>query len=275
MKIRRSDRVSLSVPILVSWTTSPGRNFTKPAQTLVVSRHGATIVVRENLAQVQQITIRCSGTDREASAQVVGRLGQRQDGYLYGLAVQDPTVNLWNIEFPTLAGTEEAVSRVLLECSACKNREVVHLDELQTEVFEASHGLSRACEQCAVWTLWKPVSHGASSDRNANDPWHERGAQSSRAPMPRTRNERKHVRARMKLTACVRQIGFGEEVVQIENASRGGFCFVSSRKYPNGTDIQVAVPYEPSAANIFVLARIIRHRDLPQTTNKEYGVTYN
>ncbi len=218
--------------------------------------------------------IRSANADKEEAAQVVGLVGHQADGYVYGIAFHNPGANPWNIEFPSLAEAEKAVSRLLLECSVCLSRELVYLDELQAEVFEASRSLAIHCKQCDTWTVWKLALHGTANAQSLRAAQPDRKTVSSPGPAPRVRNERKHVRIRLKMTACIRQIGFGEEVVRIENTSRGGFCFFSSNTYLVGSNVEVAVPYTPAAANIFVSARIIRSRDLPRKTKKEYGVVY-
>jgi hypothetical protein len=59
----------------------------------------------------------------------------------------------------------------------------------------------------------------------------------------------------------------------VVNVSRGGVCFHSSRIYAQDTWIQIAVPYTPGAANIFVAGRIVRCRKLDKALI-EYGVEY-
>jgi hypothetical protein len=76
------------------------------------------------------------------------------------------------------------------------------------------------------------------------------------------------------MTACIRQAGFGEEVVRVQNVSRGGLRFTSPKTYYEGSRIEVAVPYAPGGPNIFVPARIVRTQELPDTELKEYGVAY-
>ncbi len=271
---RRSDRVSLAVPILVSGTDSFEHEFTGEARTLSISRHGATIVLERKLAPAQLIAVRRVGSDLSAKARVVGQIGGQRGGYVYGVAFLNPRENLWNIGFPPLAESEKAVGRVLLECAACQTREVAYLNELETEVFEANQSLSRSCEHCGDWTQWKQADY----EMTANDagPGLPGGAApQAAARAARGRNARKNVRVRLKdMTACIRQPGFGEEVVRVENVSRGGLRFSSPKTYYAGSGIEVAVPYTPGAANIFVPARIVRTQEKPNSELKEYGVAY-
>ncbi|MGH9704390.1 MAG: PilZ domain-containing protein [Candidatus Acidiferrales bacterium] len=273
---RRSDRISLSVPVSLSSYASTDREFKEMGKTLSVSRYGAAVILRKPLNPVQEIRIRSLESGKEAVAQVVGQMGQQLDGYIYGIAFVDKNVNPWSIEFPPLTDEDMAVSRLLLECDACHSREVVHADEHQTEVFQASQSLSRPCRKCDSWTVWRTAKI---AEFEESSPTSNRPAPTSAPAVPtqlkRNRNDRKHVRTSMKVMACIRHPGFGEnEVTPIVNISRGGFCFSSSKTYLKDASIEVAVPYTEGGANIFVSAKVVWQRDLPKSNRREYGVAY-
>src|ERR1700693_4192177 len=84
----------------------------------------------------------------------MGQIGGQAGVHVYGISSLEPNVNLWGIQFPPLSESEEGLVKLLLECSACKAREVVFLNELETDVFEENNRLPRSCSQCAAWTLW-------------------------------------------------------------------------------------------------------------------------
>ena len=266
----RNDRVSASIPIQVSWTGSSGEHFDAVAKTLTIGRNAATIVLPQKLAPIQEITIRCAGTDKFATARVVGLIGQEAGGHIYGVSFLDSNENLWDIELPPAAEPEDAKSPSFLECASCLIRAWVNLDDIQTEVFEARRIITLSCEQCASWTVWGLASHDASSGSD------RKGAlESASAPAQRSENERKHARVLTKMNACVRHAGLVDEVVRVKDASRGGFRFVSPNYHPDGAYITVAMPYTPNASNIFVSARIIWRREMPRMKRYEYGVTYS
>ncbi len=272
---RRSDRVSLSVPITLSSFETSDREFKETGRTLSVSRYGAAIILRKKLSPVQQIKIRSTESGKEAIAQVVGQIGQQSDGYVYGVAFVDRNANPWSIEFPPLTDEDMAVARLLLECERCKSREVVHADEHQTEVFQASQSLSRPCRQCESWTVWKMAKQPNLSDDLPPRIHPEQLAAEIPLVLKRSRNDRKHVRTSMRVMACIRHSGFGEhEVTQIVNISRGGFCFSSQNTYIKDSTLEVAVPYTDGAANIFVSAKVVWHREVPNSKRKEYGIAY-
>ncbi len=260
---RRSDRVSVMLPIEVMGKDVRGNQFIQQTQTLVVSRYGASVAVAHKLAPKQELVIRRVGIKKEAAVQVVGQINGQSDEYVYGVMLLNPSLNLWDIEFPSLAESEKAVARTLLECDSCQSREVTHLNEIEFKVFVANQGISRYCKDCGASTAWKQALHEALSKPELHPP--------SKAS---TEDRRKEVRAKVSLTACIRQTGSDEEVVVCENISHGGLCFRSTNRYGKGSRIEVAVPYSPRAANIFVPAWIAYSQELSRGDLFRHGVAY-
>ena len=46
----------------------------------------------------------------------------------------EPRADFWDIEFPAMHKAEEALARLLMECSFCQRREVVYLNEMELEI---------------------------------------------------------------------------------------------------------------------------------------------
>ena len=114
---RRSDRVSLSFPIVVSGADlATGHSFVENGRTLLISRTGGTIVLSRVLGPEQTIFIKCAATQKEAEARIVGQLGIQLDSHIYGIAVLDPKVELWGVRFPEPSEAEKALGRVCLQC---------------------------------------------------------------------------------------------------------------------------------------------------------------
>ena len=261
----------IRVLVRISAVDLAGEKFSEQGHTLTISRHGATTSLNRKLVPGLRLTICPVTSKKESSALVMGQMGGQSDVHVYGIALLEPTVNLWGIQFPPLAESEVGLVRLLLECRACKAREVVYLNELETEVFEANHSLPRSCNQCATWTLWRqtpselPEHSGAQSETVPG---------SSVALGDHAQNKRKHVRVRVKMKACIRHPGFEEEIVEVKDLSRGGLSFISSKDYIEGSRIEVAVPYSKGKANIFVAARINRAEELPREGLTKYGAHY-
>lgn len=281
-KRRRSDRVSLSLPIVVSGTDiTDGHDFVVNARTLLVSRSGATIVLTRTLGPEQTIFIKCAATQKEAEARVVGQLGIQLDCHIYGVAVVDPTVELWGVRFPDISQAEKALGRVCLQCISCQGREVCYLSEVELEVFEVNHSLGRNCTQCREWTLWKEVPQDFAEPSPApatpSSPPPEaapEAAPTPAAPTTESKNRRRFVRTIMRKTGCVRQPGSDPDIVQVLDMSRGGIRFESGRLYRKFSWVEIAVPYiGGGAAEVFVpgrIARVVERAD----RKREYGVEY-
>ena len=260
--IRRSDRVHLDLAIQVSGTDNTGRGFVDAGQTLVLSRHGAKIMVGLKLTPDQEVNVRCLQTRKESVARVIGRITERPEGFVYGITFLDPEVNLWNIEFVALEESEDSAGRVVLECRHCKTRQVAHLDEFEVEVLEANQLLSRPCTRCRDTTMWR-----TSADTNLPEPAVD-------AATPRTRNDRKYARLNIEVQACVRTPRYGEDQVFTVNFSRGGVRFKSPRGYVLGEVVDVSLPYSSGVANIFTPTRILYAEELTGEGVSVYGAQY-
>ncbi len=268
---RRSDRVSLSIPIRISATDDKGQIFHERTQTQAISRYGAKIVLGRSLTSQQEISILNLWTNREAQARVVGQMGISSNGYYYGVELCDTRLNLWGIDFPPSGDTEQAAGRAVLECASCQAREIVLLNDLHLEVFQATQHLTRPCARCRNTTVWTALLLGAEAAKAAGD---SQALKAAVAASQSTRLQRKSRRLEIHVAACVRTPLQGEEECMTENVSRGGFCFKGHAHYGVGSLVEAAVPYVKGGANIFVPARIAWERELGTEGLFIAGVTY-
>lgn len=276
--VRRSDRVSLTLLLEASGVDGQGKEFKEPARTLLINRTGAVIVLGRELAPEQQIHLQRrapSEAHRKSQVRVVGQFGREKDGYLYGIEIPDPSVDLWGVEFPPVADSLEAVARMLVECSYCRSREVVHLNELELRAFETNRGIARHCKVCGVPSIWTQAQHEDEKKLTARASRGRRGSETQGSP-PKDgeQRERQRMRLQTRLTACVRQAGEDDELAVCEDISPMGMCFRSKRRYEAGAPIEVAVPYSPDAANIFLPARVIYSEQMPKAGLFRHGTEY-
>ena len=255
---RKGDRVSISISVQITCTDLTGKHFSEVVQTVNVSRNGCCLLLKQSLSIGQKVHLQKMGSREEAHGRVVGQTGICAEGNLYGIEVLNSDESFWGIRFPHQKELEEGCVRVLLKCSTCQSCEQAALNEVEFSVFQITHHLTRKCQACSANTVWETVPHKAEADgeRNGKEP-----------------DKRKYARISMKTVACVGQPGPRADVVDVVNVSRGGVCFHSSRIYAQDTWIQIAVPYTPGAANIFVAGRIVRCRKLDGDLT-EYGVEY-
>jgi hypothetical protein len=270
---RSSDRVALEIQISIFGADIDGRAFSEETHTVEVSRYGALILTRRNLGPQDEIVIRRGHARKELPAQVVGQVRKEPDGFVYAVIFSDPSVDLWDINFGSGSDAERAVIRTLLECAKCRQREVVYLGEFETEVYTANRYIYLPCKRCRETTIWNETAH---------DPL-ENGCKAAPPPVPlpppasepRVRNERRYPRIACKLRACIRyDQHYLEEVLAVRNVSRGGVCFTTRKYLATGTRFEIAIPYSPDMANIFVPAEVVRVSQFPGGSMYEYGAAY-
>lgn len=286
--MRRSGRVSKEVPILLSGGDAAGRQFSERTKTLVLSRHGASVVSHYKLIPEQEVYLRTLANNREIEVRICGEIGERDDGHIYGVAFADPTTCFWEIEFPPAEALPKGLIRVTLECSGCHRQMPQQFDATEIDVYVVNEGALRYCTSCGLSTIWKiaterpaPAPLAAQLDFQPladeitipsphpdlllSNP---RSVALSGLPQPNRRSER---RTKVKFDACIRASA-AEEIVPCQDMSRGGFCFHSGRKYSVETMIEAAVPYTPGMS-IFVPAQIVNARELHHGLFR-YGVSY-
>ena len=273
--LRRTDRVSLTLLLEATGRDVNGKEFKEAARTLLINRTGAVIVLNRELQAEHQIHLRRlapAEVHREADVRVVGQFGRQKDGFLYGVEILDDQKDLWGIEFPPIADSAEAVARMLLECSYCRNREVAYLNNIELQAFEANRGIARHCKTCGVPSIWVQAPHEDEKKIAARTARVRRASEPE--PPDAEQRERTRLRLKTRLTACVRQADADDELAVCEDISPIGMCFRSKRRYDINTPVEVAVPYSPDAANIFLPARIVYSEEMPKAGLFRHGTEY-
>ena len=293
--LRRSSRIPKEVAILLTGSDMDGRGFSEMTKTVLLSRHGAGIISTYKLSAEQEIIIRYLDTNKEAVVRVVGRIGSEGEIYTYGVAFVDPSnIDFWDIDFAPISEREKESRRMLLECGNCKAQETVEQSDVESDVFLINEGIVRYCKQCGDSTLWKRSSEVpeeqpvlVAAGQNAAESVLAEAPGAPAKPVPPTvqtpsilqaspisetpsayaspadrkpaaplDNRRKHPRTKVSYKASIRRPGFTDDIVTCEDMSKGGLCFRSRKKYFEGTDVEVAVPYSPGGNDIYVPAQI-------------------
>jgi len=155
-RLRRSGRISREIPIVLLGTDTSGRVFSEETHTLVLSLHGAGILSRYKLAPDEVLTLRLADSNREAEIRLVGSLGEKPRGYVYGVTFRDPDLDFWQMEFPPPDQNAQPRSTAL-ECVICGSPSLVEQSEVESDVFLVSQSVFRFCDSCGQTTLWKPA----------------------------------------------------------------------------------------------------------------------
>jgi len=267
--LRQSDRVSFRMPVEASWATTDGTTRTQTAETLLVSRNGGVLRLVEKLAIGQELHLRrtLEGDHwKDARARVVAEIDQDPPNhFLYAIHLLDARSDFWDIDFPAPHKAEEALARLLMECSFCQRREVVYLNELELKSFEVRKCVARLCRLCDAPSIWiESHSELYVPDNGASGPTVEERL------IPR----RNRTRIKARVLACIRRRGFQEEIAVCEDLSKGGLSFRSRNQYPEGSRVEVAVPFTPGTGAIFVPIRIVFSQAIPTAGLYRHGAAY-
>jgi PilZ domain len=277
--VRRTDRVSLTLLLEAAGRDARGEDFHAPARTLLINRTGAMIILDRELSPGQRIHLRRKApaeAHREGDVRIVGQFGRQKEGALYGVEIVGDQADLWGVEFPPIAESGDAVARMLLECTYCRNREVVYLNAFELRGFEANRGIARQCKHCGVPSIWTQAPHedekklGARArTRKASEPVGHPKSDGEPAGLQRLRP-----RVPTRLTACIRQANADDELAVCEDISPIGMCFRSKRRYEAEAQVEIAVPYSPDTANIFLPARIVYSEEMSKAGLFRHGTEY-
>lgn len=266
--VRQSDRVTLHMQVDASWPNASGTTIRQSAQTLLVSRNGGVIRLQEKLFPGQEITLQRkldSDQNKTVRARIVAEIDREAEGFIYAIAILDPRTDFWDIDFPAPHKAQEAFARLLMECSFCQRREVVYLNEIELKSFEIRKCAARLCRHCDSPSIWIEAQSAFGEEVLPS-----RSAVEEERVVPR----RNRTRVKARVLACIRRRGFQEEVAVCEDLSKGGISFRSRNQYPEGTRLEVAVPYTPGAGAIFVPIRIVFSQPIASAGLFRHGAAY-
>jgi hypothetical protein len=267
--LRQSDRINFRMAIEASWFGQGGVALKRTVHTLLVSRNGGVLRMADKLTTGQELTLRRQHEGdmwKTARARVIAEIDHDAEGFIYAFQLLESQADFWNIEFPAPSKSVDALARLLMECSFCQRREVVYLNPLELKSFEARRCIARICSVCAAPSIWIE----AQLELIPAAELEETDTEVERPVFPR----RKRTRVKARVLACIRRRGFEEEVAVCEDLSKGGISFRSRNKYPEGSRLEIAVPYSPGSGAIFVPIRIVFSVPLPSAGLFKHGAAY-
>jgi hypothetical protein len=266
--LRQSDRVRFRMPVEASWTKSDGATVKQIAETMLVSRNGGVLRLEEKLTEGQELTLRRmeGALEKTTRARVMAEIDSEPDGFLYAIQITEPRADFWDIDFPASYKADDALARLLMECGFCQRREVVYLNELELKSFEVRKCVARLCKHCDTPSIWIEAQTEIKTQ--------EKGAAHPLTVEERVIPRRNRMRVKARVLACIRKRGFQEEVAVCEDLSKGGLSFRSRNEYPEGSRVEVAVPFTPGNGAIFVPIRIVFSQAIPAAGLYRHGAAY-
>jgi hypothetical protein len=100
MSQRRSQRIVLAVPVVISGISSDGSVFSERTTTLVVNAHGALIQLREPVVAGEKLRIRNAITDEEICCVVTNLNPGKTVVPEVGVQFCAPNPHFWHVSFP-------------------------------------------------------------------------------------------------------------------------------------------------------------------------------
>jgi hypothetical protein len=151
---RRSERLSVKIPVQLVGVDETDQQLLEDTETLTLSQCGASFLSKRKFIARQEMVIRRTDNRRQARVRVVGKIGDRSEGFVYAVEFTDPQANLWEIEFPSTPDSDRTEDLVFLVCGCCQTSEAVQLGESKLGPFEAAHGVLLYCSHCQAMTRW-------------------------------------------------------------------------------------------------------------------------
>ncbi|MBZ5565702.1 MAG: PilZ domain-containing protein, partial [Acidobacteriia bacterium] len=229
---RRSDRILLTIPIIVEGLGPDGKEFSETTRTLVINRQGARIQLSHRVSPGTLLRIKLVSANRQAEFRVIGPTRPLSyQGGEWGVECVDKAVNLWGIGFPP-SPEKEAQASALLECRDCHSVNLTRLTLMENEVLTESGLLTKECKRCGRLTSWgyTEQSVGVPVPGQEAEPSINEVVDSQAVGA----NRRAHRRVALKLPVRLRSFYGTEELAQTENVSKGGLCFISDKTYQIG-----------------------------------------
>ena len=106
---RRTLRLTISIPIVISGVNADGNGFSESAHTQVVNKHGGKIAMTHYLDAGAEVLVENRAIAAMAKARVV-RLGEKdhaRDLYIVAIELLE-MANVWGITFPPIDGNTVA-----------------------------------------------------------------------------------------------------------------------------------------------------------------------
>jgi hypothetical protein len=97
---RRSQRILLAVPLLVSGRHGDGTAFVEHASTLIVNASGGLIALKAIVSVAQTLSLKNANTDNEISCTVVNVELRANDLHEVGIEFRGDDQNFWRVNFP-------------------------------------------------------------------------------------------------------------------------------------------------------------------------------
>jgi PilZ domain len=276
---RRTERLSIKVPISVTGEDTSGRHFEEQTTVRDVSRLGGRVLLK-GIPQdgtrlvIANLATGVKGTFRTTGSYPVGTGGLRE----WGVQQVDNEANVWDVLFEevTEPGLDSGAS-ALLVCTTCGQRVFARLRRSEYRMLELKFVIRRPCDRCDTVTDWVV---GICEDDDDDSPptavkASERNPLQAAKPMPQSAGaeRRRSPRFALKVPLLVSSPGGPSDLTVAEDVSRSGLRFASSVEAMPGSRLQVIIGYGVADSPPVHAYRIVWRNPMHKSARYMYGVT--
>jgi hypothetical protein len=254
---RSSERLQTNIPVRVlsfDLEHFETGGFSEDTHTLVVSRSGASVALRNPVIAGDSLRIINLTNQSEADFRVVGSLGTTEDGSgIWAVECQEHRDDFWGVAFPSPSAeiSEDAVS---LQCRGCGRKANYPLTFMELEVLSTAGIIILNCDLCGKPTYWV--------DADPDRPPGNFPATEAVAPPPRVRESARVVkkeekvekraakRSGLKLPILVRNQAGEQEISKTLDMSKLGVGVTLYMKLEVGDIVRIICPYDPQSGGI-------------------------
>ena len=100
LKGRRSQRIDLSVSVMVHRSPQEGPQFSESTRTIVVSAHGALLALKGMVARKQRLLLQNTGSGEQQECRVVSVNNELTGPPTVAVEFTQPAPRFWKVAFP-------------------------------------------------------------------------------------------------------------------------------------------------------------------------------
>ncbi len=100
LKNRRSQRIDLSVSVVVHRPAQEGPQFSESTKTIVVSAHGALLALKGMVARKQRLLLQNTGSGEQQECRVVSVNNELTGPPTVAVEFTQPAPSFWRVAFP-------------------------------------------------------------------------------------------------------------------------------------------------------------------------------
>ena len=267
---RRSERLMVSIPILVAGLDPSGAEFSEETRTAVVNREGALVLLKHSLAREHHVRIINLQSEAAADFRIVGPTRLATDeGTEWGVEYLKDGMEIWGVDFPFHPEERQGQASALLECQACHKKYFWPLTLVEIEVLESTGIIENFCNACGKSTSWVY----AEASRRLPQATPSLGVTSIPQSKPAI-ERRENKRLLLRLPVLVRNQKGEAEEGKTENLSHADLAVALALDLAVGQFVSVICPLTTSGQNLERSAKVMRKDKFSVKDRKLYGMRY-